>query len=66
MAEETRVRVRQCRREAMDESKKAEKGGEITEDDLKGIEKEIQTLTDKFVKKIDETVTKKEAEIMTV
>ncbi len=66
MAEETRVRVRQSRREAMDESKKAQKSSEITEDDLEGIEKEIQTLTDKFVKKIDEAVTKKETEIMTI
>jgi ribosome recycling factor len=66
MAEEARVRVRQCRREGMDESKKTQKAGDITEDDLRGIEKEIQELTDKFVKKIDETVAKKEAEIMTV
>src|SRR5437870_2841085 len=62
MAEEARVRVRQCRREAMDEAKKTQKAGEITEDDLEGVEKEIQNLTDKSVKKIDETVAKKEAE----
>ncbi len=66
MAEDARVRVRQSRREAMEMSKKTEKAGGMTEDDLKDIEKDVQNLTDKFVKKIDEGVAKKEAEIMTV
>lgn len=66
MAEEARVRIRANRREGMDEAKKAQKGGDITEDDLRTLEKEVQELTDKYVKKIDEAVASKEAEIMKV
>jgi len=66
MAEEARVRVRGHRRDGMDESKKAQKGGEITEDDLRGLETDIQKLTDQFVKQIDESISHKEAEIMKI
>ena len=66
MAEEARVRVRGHRREGMDESKKVQKAGEITEDDLRGLETEIQKLTDRFVKAIDEAISHKEAEIMRI
>jgi ribosome recycling factor len=66
MAEEARVRIRSHRRDGIDEVKKAQKEGEITEDDQRSLEKEVQELTDKFVKKIDEAVTGKEAEIMKV
>jgi ribosome recycling factor len=66
MAEEARVRVRAARRDGMDGLKKAEKEGEITEDDLRNLEKEVQDLTDKSVKAIDDAVTSKEAEIMKV
>jgi ribosome recycling factor len=66
MAEEARVRIRSHRREGIDEAKKAQKGGDITEDDLRGLEKEVQELTDRYVKKIDDAVTTKEAEIMKV
>jgi ribosome recycling factor len=66
MAEEARVRIRGHRRDGIDEAKKAQKGGEITEDDLRDLEKEVQELTDKYVKKIDDAVTVKEAEIMRV
>ena len=66
MAEEARVRVRGHRRDAMDESKKAEKSGEITEDDLRSLETGIQKLTDQFVKQIDESISHKEAEIMKI
>ena len=66
MAEEARVRVRGHRREGMDESKKAQKGGEITEDDLRGLEQDIQKVTDQSVKKIDEMISHKEAEIMKI
>ncbi len=66
MAEEARVRIRSNRREGIDQAKKAQKGSEITEDDLRGLEKEVQELTDKYVKKIDEAVAAKEAEIMKV
>jgi ribosome recycling factor len=65
-AEEAKVAVRNLRREANDELKLYEKEGEISEDDSrKGLEK-VQELTDKFIKKIDEVVANKEAEIMEV
>ena len=66
MAEEARVRVRGHRRDGMDASKKAQKAAAITEDDLRGLETDIQKLTDQFVKKIDDKTTHKEAEIMKV
>jgi ribosome recycling factor len=66
IAEDTRVRIRSCRREAMDALKKSEKDGVITEDDLEGFEKDVQKLTDDFVKKIDDTFVSKEVEIMKV
>ena len=66
MSEEARVRLRAHRREGIDEAKKAQKAGNVTEDELRGLEKEVQTLTDKYVKSIDEAVATKEAEIMKV
>jgi ribosome recycling factor len=66
MAEEARVRVRSSRREGIDGLKKAHKEGKITEDDLESYEKEIQKLTDGFVKKIDEAINAKEADILKV
>jgi ribosome recycling factor len=66
IAEETRVRIRSARREGMDQLKKAQKEGDITEDDLKHCEKEVQKLTDDFVKKVDESFASKEADIMKV
>lgn len=66
MAEEARVRVRGHRRDGIDEAKKAQKAGEITEDDLRSLEKEVQELTDKHVKKIDDAVASKEADIMRI
>ena len=66
IAEETRVRIRSCRRDGMDQLKKAEKDGGITEDDLKGFEKDMQKLTDDFVRKVDEGFASKDAEIMKV
>ena len=66
LAEEARVRVRACRRDAMDSSKKLQKEGKITEDDLERSEKEIQKLTDKQVAEIDRHVSHKESELMTV
>src|SRR5258705_1471730 len=64
MAEEARVRVRSARREGLDLLKKAEKDGSITEDAHASYEKEVQKLTDGFVKKIDDAVSAKEADIM--
>src|ERR1043166_5369142 len=66
IAEETRVRIRSARREGMDQLKKAQKEGDITEADLKQCEKEVQKLTDDFVKKVDESFASKEADIMKV
>ena len=66
VAEEGRVRIRASRREAMDSTKKIQKAGTITEDDLARSEKEIQKLTDKFVASVDEHVKHKEAELLTV
>lgn len=62
--EEGKVAIRSIRRDAMEFFKTQKKNSEITEDDLKGIEKDVQNLTDKFVKTIDEIQTKKEKEIM--
>lgn len=66
MAEDARVRVRGSRRDAMDQVKKALKDKAITEDDSARLEKEIQSLTDKFVAEIDDHVARKEEEIMKV
>jgi ribosome recycling factor len=66
MAEDSRVRVRGVRKEGIDKMKKLEKEKEITEDDLRRLEKEIQGLTDASVKQIDEQVSAKEKEIMKV
>lgn len=66
MAEEARVRVRGNRRTAMDDSKKLQKSGELTEDALRDTEEEIQKLTDKYVKSIDDHLGRKEAEVMKV
>ncbi len=66
MAEEARVRMRSSRREGIDALKKGQKDGKITEDQLGSFEKEIQKLTDGFVKKIDDSLVLKEADIMKV
>ena len=64
--EEGKVAVRNIRRDAMDEIKKAIKKSEITEDDQKKLEKDLQDLTDKRCKDIDELTAKKEKELMAV
>ena len=64
--EEAKVAVRNIRRDAMDKLKKAEKAGELTEDDLEQNEDDAQKLTDDFVKKIDEAIAEKTKEIMKV
>jgi ribosome recycling factor len=66
MAEEARVRVRGNRRSALDEAKKAKASGELTEDGLRDLEDEVQKLTDRFVKAIDDHLARKDAEIMKV
>lgn len=65
-AEAARVAVRNIRRDAMDYFKNQKKANEITEDDLKAAEKDAQTLTDKYIKMIDDICSKKEKEILSV
>jgi ribosome recycling factor len=66
MAEEARVRLRSARREGIDEAKKLQKSGALTEDGLRDVEEEVQKLTDQYVKKVDESVASKEADIMKI
>jgi ribosome recycling factor len=66
MAEEGRVSIRANRRHAIDEIKKIQKAGEITEDQLADGEKEIQKLTDQYTAEIDKGLTAKEAELLKV
>lgn len=65
-AEETRVAIRNIRRDANAKLERAEKAAEISEDDLRRAEAEIQKLTDSHVKDVDEAVKRKEAELMEV
>jgi len=64
MSEEARVAVRAARRDGNDLIKDAEKDGDITEDERKSGEKQIQDLTDKYVANVDDLATAKEKEIM--
>ncbi len=66
MAETARVSIRSTRRDAIEKAKKMEKASEITEDDLKDAEDEIQKYTDKYVKEIDKISEEKEKEIMSI
>ena len=66
VGENAKVAIRNIRRDAMDEAKKQEKAKEITEDELKGLEKEIQKVTDDAVKHVDEMTAHKEKELMEV
>ena len=66
MGEKCKVSIRNIRREGNDELKKKLKSKEISEDDEKKFEKTIQSYTDNFVKKIEEKVSIKEKEIMTI
>jgi ribosome recycling factor len=65
-AEQQKIAVRNVRRDANDDIKKAEKDGVISQDDLKRMTDEVQKLTDEAVKRIDEALKIKEQEIMQV
>ena len=65
-AENGKVAIRNIRRDAMEAFKKKEKSSEITEDDLKQAEKDLQKLTDDSCKKLDDLLAKKEKELMAV
>jgi ribosome recycling factor len=65
-AEESKVAVRNIRRDSNDELKKLEKEKHVSEDEVKKEQEEIQKITDAFIKKVDETLEHKEKEIMEV
>ena len=64
MAEEGRVHIRNVRRDTLETLKKAEKAAQISEDDLKRYEKEVQVATDKTIKDITDHLAKKEKELL--
>ena len=66
MAEEAKVAIRAIRREGIDNAKTEQKEGNITEDELKQAENEIQKITDSKIEEIDKILTEKEKEIMTI
>ena len=65
-AEESKVAMRNIRREGMDYVKKLKKNSEITEDDQKKAEKDLQDMLDKYIKKVDEALAAKEKELMSI
>lgn len=65
-AEQGRVAVRNVRRDGMDQLKKGEKDGEISQDEQKSLSDDVQKLTDDYISKIDEALSQKEAEIRQV
>ena len=65
-SEQCRVAVRNVRRDGMDQLKKGEKDGEISQDEQKSLSDDVQKLTDDYVEKIDEALSQKEAEIRQV
>ena len=66
IAEEAKVSIRAIRRDGIDEAKAKQKNSEITEDELKSAEAEIQKITDKYIDEIDKILADKEKEIMSV
>lgn len=65
-AENAKIAIRNIRRDAIDEYKKQQKNGDITEDDLRGLEKDVQTLTDNSIKEVDKIAADKEKELLEV
>ena len=66
LCEESKVAIRNVRRDSIDQAKSAQKSNEITEDELKSAEEKIQKITDKYVEKVDEMFKNKEKEIMEI
>ena len=66
MGEDSKVAVRNSRRDANDTIKKLEKAGELTEDDVKDEQEEVQKMTEKCMKEIDQIVAAKEKELMVI
>ena len=65
-AENAKIAVRNVRRDANDDAKKLEKNGEITEDALRGLNDDIQKVTDEYIAKIDKIAKEKEEEVLSV
>ncbi len=65
-AEDAKVAMRNIRRDGMDYVKKLKKNSEITEDDQKTAEKDLQDMLDKFIKRVDEATAAKEKELMAI
>ena len=65
-AEEAKVAMRNIRRDGMDYVKKLKKNSEITEDDQKKAEKDLQDMLDKYIKKVDDATAAKEKELMAI
>ena len=65
-AEESRIAIRNIRRDSNDVAKKSQKASDITEDDLKDMLEDIQKLTDDYIKDIDSTLHKKEDELLNI
>ena len=66
LCEESKVAIRNIRRDAIDQSKASQKNGEITEDELRSDEEKIQKITDKYVENVDKMFANKEKEIMEI
>lgn len=66
IAEDTKVQIRNVRRDTIDKLEAKEKSSEITEDDLKNGKKKVQDSTDKFTKQVDEIAAKKKKEVMEI
>ncbi|MEN9210990.1 MAG: ribosome recycling factor, partial [Thermostichus sp. DG02_2_bins_29] len=66
LAEEGRVSIRNIRRDAIDAVRKQEKNGELSEDESKSLQDDIQKLTDRYIKKVDELLAEKEKELTTI
>ena len=65
-AEDAKVSIRNARRDGIDKAKTMQKDGDITEDELKAAETEIQKITDKYIEEVDKTIIAKETEIMSI
>ncbi len=66
MSEDTKIVLRNIRRDGIEEFKAKQKASEITEDDLRSAEEQIQKITDKYVGEVDKAVADKEKEIMSI
>ena len=66
MSEDCKVAVRNARIDGIDQAKKEQKDGELTEDELKQAENKIQELTDKAIEEVDKVLANKENEILSI